>query len=139
MTTFRENWNEKKYTRRQGYYYVDLRGLRNEDAIVGAFWGTLRGPGYPPENYPGKGYVNSLDALTEVIADFLLARWGQETRIVVIGGEVLPTIGLVYFASVIDTLGRAIELALVTKIRTCKDIEEIEKGVFRTRCSIYMS
>lgn len=122
-------WNEEWAIKEPGKFCVDLRGLSDEDSIIGAFWNELRGPGFPASNYPGKGYVASLDALEEVIGDFFAARWVESTTITIVGGNSLNKVGPFFPAFVVDTLNSAIYLAVREKSVESRNVNEICEGI----------
>jgi hypothetical protein len=140
---FNDNWDE--WVKRPGVlvdgttFVVDVRGVCNRQAAVQIFWNVLTGPEFQKlEEEPVNGSFNgSLDALMEVVADFLESRWGRTTKIYVVGADSLEALGKGYFAGVKGTLAYAQYFALVTRLRSGATIEEIEPHVYKTHIEVF--
>jgi hypothetical protein len=124
----RAEWNESSLQPGRETKIIDLRSVRDRDRAVQICWNALCGPSYAIQTEPTNP---SLDALEEVVADYIASRWGDEFSVHVIGCESLESIRKGYLTTFVDALASAQYLALVTRLRSGASIKEIEPHVYK--------
>jgi hypothetical protein len=93
-----EDWNPNWEKGEDGRVFIDLRHQHTEEEIVRTIGNALKGS----DSLPVTG--KRLDAMEEVVGDWLYEHWGPEKKITIAGGSSIEKLGTLFAMNLVASI-----------------------------------